>query len=220
MLNDSPIDVQVWSDIACPWCYIGKRNLDQARATFAAEPGNPPVTVAFRSFELSPDTPADFPGDTIDYLVGRKGISPQRAQVMVDRAEAAGRQAGLEYDYGILKPTNTAAAHRLTHHAKANGLQMEMVERLFRAHFTEGRRLGDPEELADLAADVGLDRADALRSLLDGEHVSDFEEDKAVAARYGIQGVPFFVFDGKYAISGGQPPEAFLQVLDHIASST
>ncbi len=218
MLNDSalPISVQVWSDIACPWCYIGKRNLETARAAFAGEEGTAPIEVEFRSFELSPETPPDFGGNTVDYLVARKGISPEQARMMVDRAAAAGSSAGLVYDYETLRPTNTAAAHRLSHYAKARGAQDDMVERLFRAHFTEGRHLGDAEILADIAEEAGLDRDDVLRALAEGDYTDGFEEDKALAAAYGISGVPFFVFEDRYALSGAQPPEAFRQVLDHI----
>jgi predicted DsbA family dithiol-disulfide isomerase len=123
----------------------------------------------------------------------------------------------LEYDYDALQHTNTVKAHQLIHFARAHGKQVEMKERLLRAYFVEGRHVGRDADLADLAAEIGLDRAEALRSLEADEYLDDVRADQDQAIKYGIQGVPFFVVDGKYGVSGAQSPETFTQVLAKVA---
>jgi predicted DsbA family dithiol-disulfide isomerase len=211
-----PISIDIWSDIACPWCYIGKRNLEagldalrQAQGPEAA----PQVTITFHSFELSPDTPVDFHGDEVDFLAGHKGMPREQVTQMLDNVTNVAKNAGLEYRFDLLQHTNTVKAHELLHHAKAEGLQHEMEERLMSAYFTEGKHVGRVDDLVELAVEVGLD-ADAARSALnDATYLPAVRQDQAQARAYGIQGVPFFVVDGQYGISGAQPPEAFANVL-------
>ena len=160
-----PIKIDVWSDIACPWCYIGKRNLEKGLAEASADDDAPLVDVTYHSFELSPDTPVDFEGDESAYLANHKGISPAQAAQMLERVTGVAAEAGLEYRFDLLKHTNTVKAHELLHFAKQNGRQLELVERLMSAYFTEGRHLGREDELVALATDVGLD-ADAARDAL------------------------------------------------------
>ncbi len=206
------IKIDVWSDIACPWCYIGKRNLEKGLAETAADADAPVVDVTFHSFELSPDTPVDFDGDEIDFLVGHKGMPRERVQEMLGHVTGVAADAGLAYDFDSLQHTNTVKAHELLHFAKEQGLQDAMTERLMAAYFTEGRHVGRVDDLVELAADAGLD-ADAARTALEsGRYLSDVRADQAQAQAYGIQGVPFFVIDGKYGVSGAQPPEAFAQI--------
>ena len=205
--------IDIWSDIACPWCYIGKRRLEAGIATHAG-----PVEVEYHSFQLSPDTPVDFEGNVVDYLVGAKRLSEAQVHSMLDRVTTIAKDEGLDYDFASVRHTNTVKAHQLLHHAKAHRLQLEMKERLLRAYFVEGRHIGRPEVLADLAADVGLDRDDALRSLLDDEHLGAVEADQRTAARYGINAVPFFVIDGRYGLSGAQPAEVFAKALAKVAA--
>ena len=172
----------------------------------------PLVEVTFHSFELSPDTPVDFDGDESDYLATHKGITPAQAAQMLERVTGVAAEAGLEYRFDRIKHTNTVKAHELLHFAKANGRQLELTERLMTAYFTEGRHLGREDELVALATDVGLD-ADAAREALRSErHLADVRADQAQAREYGINGVPFFVIDGRYGVSGAQPPEAFAQI--------
>ena len=208
-----PIKIDIWSDIACPWCYIGKRRLEAANETLGAEDGRPPVEVEYHSFELAPDVPADFEGTEVDYLVERKGISAERARQMLAHVTRIAGEAGLEYDFDALRPTRTIDAHRLLHHAKAHGVQEAMKERLLRAHFVEGRHVGHADDLADLAADVGLDRAEVLDMLASGAYRDEVDADLRQAAEFGITGVPFFVIDGRYGVSGAQEPDTFVQVL-------
>jgi len=211
-----PVKIDIWSDIACPWCYIGKRNLEAGVAAFAANPEAPDVEVEYHSFELSPDTPVDFSGSAIDFLMQHKGLPANRVTQMIDRVVAIAESVGLRYDYDALRHTNTVKAHQLLHYAKAHGKQLEAKERLLRAFFTEGRHVGRAEDLADLAAEIGLDRDDVLRSLRSDEHLADVQADVRLAREYGIQGVPFFVIDGRYGVSGAQPPETFSSALDRV----
>lgn len=206
------VKIDVWSDIACPWCYIGKRNLEKGLAEVAADEDAPIVEVVYHSFELSPDTPVDFDGGEFDYLAQHKGITPDQARQMLESVTGVAAAAGLEYRFDLLKHTNTIKAHELLHFAKANGRQLELAERLMSAYFMEGRHLGREDELVALAAEVGLDAAAAREALQTSRYLPDVRADQAQARSFGINGVPFFVVDGKYGVSGAQPPEAFAQI--------
>ncbi len=203
------IKVDVWSDIACPWCYIGKRKFEAGAEGFDVE-------VEYHSFELSPDTPVDFDGSAADFLATHKGMPIEQVRPMLAQVTAIAADVGLDYDYDALQHTNTVKAHQLLHFAKAQGKQIEMKERLLRAYFVEGRHVGRTEDLADLAAEIGLDRDEALRSLESGEYLEAVHADQEQAMRYGIRGVPFFVIDGKYGVSGAQAPETFAQALKQV----
>lgn len=208
-----PIRVDIWSDLQCPWCYIGKRRFEAAVASFDGE-----VEVEYHSFELAPDTPLDFVGTTVDYLTERKGLSREQVEAMLARVTGIAADEGLEYRFDDVHQVNTVTAHELIHHAKAAGLQEPMKERLLRAYFTEGRNLGDVDTLVELAEEVGLDGAGARRALEAREHLPAVKADVAQAEQYGIRGVPFFVIEGKYGISGAQESEAFLRALEQIAA--
>src|SRR4051794_2425807 len=205
------IKVDVWSDIACPWCYIGKRKFEAGVAAFGGE-----VELEYHSFELAPDTPVDFDGSEVEFLVQHKGFPAEQIKPMLERVTGIAAEVGLDYDYDALQHTNTVKAHQLIHYAKAHGKQIEMKERLLRAYFVEGRHVGRDADLADLAADIGLDPADALRALEADEYLDDVRADQQQAISYGIQGVPFFVIDGKYGVSGAQSPETFTGVLTKV----
>lgn len=212
-----PIKVDIWSDIACPWCYIGKRNFEAGLAAYAATADRPGVAVEYHSYQLAPDTPVDVEGSEVDYLAFRKGLTEEQVLAMLERVTGVAQEAGLDYRFDILKHTNTVKAHQLLHYAKAKGKQVETKERLLSAYFLEGRHVGRTDELAGLAEDIGLDRADVLRSLEADEYLEDVRADEALAGEYGIQGVPFFVFDEKYGLSGAQPPDTFAAVLAQVA---
>lgn len=206
------IKIDVWSDIACPWCYIGKRNLEKGLAATADDDDAPRVEVTFHSYELSPDTPVDFAGDEIDFLAGHKGMPREQVVEMLDRVTGIAADAGLAYRFDLLQHTNTVKAHELLHFAKTQGMQAQMAERLMAAYFTEGRHVGRIDDLVDLAAEAGLDGEEARAALESGRHVDDVRADQQQAAAYGIQGVPFFVIDGRYGVSGAQPADAFAQI--------
>jgi predicted DsbA family dithiol-disulfide isomerase len=211
--SSEPIKVDIWSDIACPWCFIGKRRFEAA-----VEAAGLPVEVEFHSFELSPGTPAEFPGSHHEFLAGHAGVSLEQAAAMGERVTALAAAVGLRYDYDRLQTTNTVLAHQLVHYAKARGRQAEMKERLMKAYFEEGRHVGRIPDLADLAAELGFDRDDVVRSLTAGEHLADVRADVALAGELGIRAVPFFVFDGKYGVSGAQEPATFAGALAQVAA--
>jgi predicted DsbA family dithiol-disulfide isomerase len=213
-----PIRVDIWSDVACPWCYIGKRNFETGVSEYRESEAPLTVEVEYHSFVLAPEAAVEFEGSHTDYLASRKGISPEQVEVMDERVTGIARSVGLEYDFAAQQPTNTVRAHQLLHFAKAHGKQAEMKERLLRAHFVDGEHVGRVEDLADLAAEIGLDRDLVVRSLEDDEYLPDVEADLQKAREYGINGVPFFVIDGKYGLSGAQPPEAFVQALSHVTA--
>jgi predicted DsbA family dithiol-disulfide isomerase/very-short-patch-repair endonuclease len=213
MSNSSPLKVDVWSDIACPWCFIGKRKFETAAEAFGGD-----VEIEYHSFELSPDTPVDFEGNEAEFLATHKGLAVEQAQGMLDNVKGIAAQVGLHYDFDAMHHTNTVKAHELIHYAKSKGVQLDVVERLLEAYFEKGRHLGRIEVLAHIAAEAGLDRDDVVRSLEAEEFLADVRADQAQAQAFGINGVPFFVFEGKYGVSGAQDPATFREVLDTVAA--
>jgi predicted DsbA family dithiol-disulfide isomerase len=205
----SAIKVDIWSDVQCPWCYIGKRKFEAGAAAFDGE-----VEVEYHSFELAPDTPVDFDGSPVEYLSQRKGIPVEQVTQMLYNVTGIAASVGLQYDYEHVHQTNTVKAHELLHYAKEQGRQLDMKERLLKAYFVDGRHVGRIEDLADLAAEIGLDREEVVRVLTDETYHADVKADVAQAVAYGIQGVPFFVIDGTYGVSGAQDATAFTQVLE------
>jgi predicted DsbA family dithiol-disulfide isomerase len=210
------IKVDIWSDIACPWCYIGKRKFEAGAGVFRDGGADRAVEIEYHSYELSPDTPVDFDGNELDFLAEHKGMGADQVGQMLSRVTGIAAAVGLDYNFDALKHTNTVKAHELLHYAKGKGKQLEMSERLFSAYFIEGRHVGRVLDLADLAAEVGLDRSDVVRSLESDEFLSAVREDQALAQQYGIQGVPFFVIDDAYGVSGAQEATTFAQVLEQV----
>jgi predicted DsbA family dithiol-disulfide isomerase len=211
------VKVDVWSDVACPWCYVGKRRLETALARLDERGFAPRVEIEYHSFELAPDTPVDFEGTEVDFLAGHKGMPPAQVEQMLAQMTQLAAAEGLSYDFDALRHTKTLTAHELLHHAKAHGLQVEMKERLLKAYFEEGRHVGRVDVLADLAAEVGLDRDEAVAALESHRYADDVQADIDQARAYGIEGVPFFVVDGRYGVSGAQDPAVFVQVLEEAA---
>ncbi|WP_231948716.1 DsbA family oxidoreductase [Aeromicrobium choanae] len=215
-MNDNaarPVKVDIWSDIACPWCFVGKRRFERAVADWDGD-----VEVEFHSFELAPDTPVDFEGSEVDFLAHHKGMDPAQVEQMLSQMTALAADEGLSYDFEALRHTKTLLAHQALHFAKAHGLQSELKERLLSAYFEQGRHVGRVDELVTLGSEVGLD-ADALREALESEtYAADVDADIAQARAYGINGVPFFVFDGRLGVSGAQAPETFREALDRVAT--
>jgi predicted DsbA family dithiol-disulfide isomerase len=208
----SPTSVHVWSDIACPWCFVGKRRFEKGVAEFGGE-----VSVEYHSFELAPDTPIDFEGSEVDFLARHKGMPTDQVEGMLDQMTKLAADEGLAYDFDALRHTKTLKAHQVLHLAKTEGVQLAVVERLFRAYFEEGRHLGRDDELVTLAAEAGLD-PDKTRAVLEQDAYADaVQADIAQARAYGIQGVPFYVIDEKYGVSGAQRPETFAAALRQAA---
>lgn len=211
----NPVKVDVWSDIACPWCFVGKRRFEQAVARFDGE-----VEVEYHSFELSPETPVDYAGSEAEFLAQHKGLPTQQAAQMLAQMTELAAGEGLAYDFGSLQHANTVLAHQTLHHAKAHGKQVELKERLLAAYFEQGLNLNHAAVLADLAAEVGLDRDAVLADLESGTHLAAVRADQEQAIEYGIGGVPFYVFDGRLAVSGAQSPDVFVSALERVAQET
>ncbi|MFF2484285.1 DsbA family oxidoreductase [Paenibacillus sp. NPDC058071] len=203
--------VEVWSDFACPFCYIGKRRLEGALEQFAHRDD---IEVEFRSFELDPNAPRDVNYSINEMLANKYGMTVEQAQANNHNLTEQARQLGLDYHMDKSVLTNMFDAHRLTHFAAQTGKREEMAERLFKGYFTDGKHLGDREALADMAAEIGLDRAEALAALNGADFTSEVRADEQEASQLGVRGVPFFVLDRKYAVSGAQPSEVFLQALE------
>ncbi len=202
--------IDIWSDVACPYCYIGKRHLEAALEHF---PHKDQVRVTWHSFELDPEAPAETT-ETQYEVVGRKyGVSPAQAKEMTGRVLNSAAAAGLSLDFDNVKPTNTFNAHRLIHLAAGQHKQDEMEERLFKAYFTEGRHIGQKESLQAIAAESGIDCTAMLNS---DAYTDEVRKDEEEAHSLGIRGVPFFVFDYKYAVSGAQPVDVFVQTLSKV----
>ncbi|MUT67943.1 DsbA family oxidoreductase [Paenibacillus sp. NEAU-GSW1] len=202
--------IEVWSDFACPFCYIGKRRLEGALEQFAHRDD---IEVEFRSFELDPNAKRDVDYDVNDMLANKYGMTREQAQANNRQLTEQARTLGLDYHMDEIKLTNTFDAHRLTHLAAKYGKREAMAERLLKAYFTDSKHLGDQETLADLAAEVGLDRAEALKALQSEDFSQEVRADEQEASQIGVRGVPFFVIDRKYAVSGAQPSEVFLQAI-------
>ena len=199
--------VEIWSDVVCPWCYIGKRRFESALARFEHRDD---VDVVWRSFELDPTTPRSRSGNLAEHLSGKYGIDVGQARQMQDRVTAIAADEGLEYHFELAQPTNSFDAHRLIHLARRYGQQDAMKERLLRAYFTEGRNIADPDTLGELAADIGS-FGDEVRSMLSSDELADdVRADQREARALGISGVPFFVLDRAYGVSGAQPAETML----------
>ena len=196
--------VDVWSDLACPWCYVGKRRLEAAMQE-VAERGS--IEVVWRAFELNPQAPRVVE-QTVPYaqrLAWKYGTSPEQAQVMVDRMTRTAAGDGLTFDFDRVRPTNTFDAHRLVAFARERGVQGAMKERLLRAYMTEGELISDHDVLVRLATDAML-ATDETRAMLASDRFADeVRADEAEARAIGITGVPFFVLGGRLAVSGAQP---------------
>ncbi len=207
------MQVEIWSDVVCPWCYLGKRRFEQALASF---PHRDQVSVTYRSFELDPAAPIGQTTPTVALLASKYGMSASQAQAAQRQMEERAAAAGLTFRMGELRSGNTKDAHRLLQFAKDRDLQPELMERLHQAYFTDQESIFDQDALAGYAAQVGLDRAEAEKVLAGDDYAAAVDEDEATAHALGATGVPFFVIDRKYGISGAQPAAAISQVLDQV----
>ncbi|GAB2534298.1 DsbA family oxidoreductase [Spirosoma aerophilum] len=205
------MDVEIWSDVMCPFCYIGKRKFEHALDQFAHKDQ---VNVVWKSFQLNPDMKTE-PGKNINqYLADIKGWSLDQAKSMNARVTAMAQEVGLTYDFDKAVVANSWDAHRLIQLAKKHGLGDAIEERLFKAYFTEGRDTSDHTTLLELGTEIGLD-PDAVQQLLATDQLAeDVNQDVYEAQQVGARGVPFFVLDRRYAVSGAQQPETFLSALN------
>lgn len=204
------VNVEIWSDVACPWCWVGKRHLEAAAAEL-----DQPIEIRWRAFELDASAPKqlDPSVDYVDRLARKYGTSRAGAQQMIDRMVQVGRERGLEFRFDHAKAGNTFDAHRLLAWAADSGKQTDLKERLFLAYMNEGKSVADHEVLVQLAEDVGLDPERAQAVLSSDAFTEEARADEATAAQIGVRGVPFFVIDGRLAVQGAQPPEVLVQAI-------
>jgi predicted DsbA family dithiol-disulfide isomerase len=205
------MEVEIWSDIACPWCYVGKRRFEAALAGFEHRDA---VNVTWRSFELDPAAPREREVDGATHLAQKYGTTREQALEMHRSMTEAAAADGIEFRFDIARGGNTFDAHRLVHLGAAHGQQDEVKERLMRAYHSEGERIGDPETLERLAIDAGLPE-DEVREVLHTERFTEeVREDERTAQALGITAVPFFVVDRAYGAAGAHPPDSLRGLLE------
>ena len=205
--------VEIWSDVICPWCYIGKRRFEMALAGFAHREE---VEVIWRSFELDPDAPRQYPGTLLELLSGKYAVTLEQAAEMNERVSGIAREIGLEYRLADALPGNTLDAHRLLHFAESRGLGDRAIERIMTAYFSESLPVGDRAALATLAPEFGIAASDASAMLESDAYIGTVRADEARAEAFKVRGVPFFVFDEQSGISGAQPVEVFAGALEQV----
>jgi predicted DsbA family dithiol-disulfide isomerase len=208
---DLAVKVEIWSDVVCPWCAVGKHRFEKALSRFAHRDQ---VEVSYHSFELDPGAPPEQEGDLNDHLATKYGMTRAEAEAKHRQMTAMAAEDGWDFHFDRARRGNTFGAHRLLHLAADRGVQVAVKERLFRGYFTEGEPIADPAALVRLGAEAGLDADEAREVLASDRYAEAVRADERQAQAYGITAVPFFVVDRKYGVAGAQPPEALLQVLD------
>ncbi len=210
------LKIEVWSDYVCPFCYIGKRNLDEALKQLGRKDD---IEVIFKSFELDPNAPKQIDG-TINELIAKKyGMSIEAATENNNKIVESARQIGLELDFDNLKPTNTFDAHRLSFYAKEENKLSEYNEAVLRSYFTEGLNISDSQTLLNVADEVGLDKDKATKILTSTDYAKQVRESESEANSKGIDGVPYFVFDGKEMLFGAQSVEKIISTINSVEKS-
>lgn len=205
------MQVEIWSDIMCPFCYIGKRNFEAALANFADAKN---LEITWKSFQLDPTLPEKQELSQEQYLVERKGIPKEQVENMLQQLTQTAKAAGLDFNFNKAITVNSYKAHRLIQFAKSKGLGDAAEEQLFKAFFTEGKDIADTNTLIELGAVIGLTAEEVRRALDDDQYAALVDKDLYEAKQLGIGGVPFFVFNRKYAVSGAQPPAAFTHTVE------
>jgi len=202
--------IEIWSDVMCPFCYIGKRHLENA---LKALPFQQEVDIEWKSYQLNPEYQNTSGETTYDYLARAKGMTPAQAKQLTGNVVEMAEQAGLHFDFDRSIPANSFDAHRLIHLAKANGKQDEAEEALFRAHFMDGKDIADKATLSAIGQELGLTAESIERLFSSNDYAEAVQYDLYESRQIGIRGVPYFVFDRKYALSGAQPVETFTAAL-------
>jgi predicted DsbA family dithiol-disulfide isomerase len=207
----APLALEIWSDVVCPWCYVGKRRLEAALQLL---PDRDDVEVRWRSFELDPEAPAVREVRSDEHLAAKYGMSVEDARALNAQMTELAAGEGLEYHLDRTRGGNTFDAHRLIQLGAARGVQDAVKERLMRGYFTEGAAVGDHETLVRLGAEAGLDRDEARATLESDAYAEDVRADEDLARRMGIQGVPYFVLNRRFGVSGAQPAEVLVQAFE------
>lgn len=208
------LSIDIWSDIACPWCYIGKRRLERALAMLPAQVD---ARITWHAFELNPSAPRQAAeGSYTERLAKKYGVSARDAQTMIDRVAAAASTEGLKLNFDMIRPSNTFDAHRLLRLAQTQDRQGAVKERFMHGYFCEGQLMSDPETLIRLSVEAGLGSA-TVRHVLDGNsYASEVRHDEVLARELDIDSVPFFILNERYGVAGAQPPEVLLEVIEQL----
>lgn len=214
VLKTITMKIEVWSDIACPFCYIGKRRLEESLSAF---PGANDVTVEYKSFLLNPAQVTDSSVSMAEYLAKEKGISVAQAKEMFQQVTANGSTVNIAFDFDAIIPANTYKAHQLLQFAADKNLQKQVLEGLYKAYFIDGKNVDDEKVLASIAEEQGISALEVENIFNSNTLNTRIQKDIKEAAEFGISGVPFFIFNRKYAISGAQSKEVFTQVLQKVA---
>jgi predicted DsbA family dithiol-disulfide isomerase len=205
--------IDIWSDVVCPWCFIGRRRLQQALARFD---GGDDVEIVHRAFELDPSAPSEGRVDLVVHLARKYGATREQALGMLERVRSIGEEVDIDFRFDIAQRANTLDAHRLVKLADRDGLGDAMLERLMLAYFTEGEAVGDRSTLARLAGEVGLDPAEASEALASNSFEAEVRADQREARELGVTGVPFFLIDGKVAVPGAQDVDTLVRILERV----
>jgi predicted DsbA family dithiol-disulfide isomerase len=206
------MDVEIWSDVVCPWCYLGKKHFEHALESFDHRAA---VDLVYRSFELDAAAQRGVTLPTVELLASKYGMSTDDAVAAQRQMEQRAAEVGLEFHLEGLRSGNTRDSHRLLHLAKTHRLQPALMERLHRAYFTEQQSIFEAAPLTELAVEVGLDRAEVTNLLDSDEYGADVDADEDMARAIGVTGVPFFVIDRRFAVSGAQPADVIVASLEH-----
>ncbi|HEY8402197.1 MAG TPA: DsbA family oxidoreductase [Cytophagaceae bacterium] len=209
--NNKKMTVEIWSDVMCPFCYLGKQKFDNALNHFK---NKDKVEVVWKSFQLNPYLKTDTNITIHEYLAREKGFSMDRAKSLNNQVAEMGKEVGLTYNFDKMIVANTFNAHRFLHYAKDQGKQNEAEDRMFKAFFTEGKNIDDTETLLALGAELGFNKDSLSAVLANGTYTKEVNADITEAQQLGIRGVPFFVFNRKYAVSGAQDSKVFLETLE------
>lgn len=205
------MQIDIWSDVRCPFCYIGKHKFEKALEQF---PSKSQINVTWHSFELDPDLKTDPIVNTLDHFVEKKGINREQAEQMTQYAALAAQEVGLKLNFDKAVVANSFNAHKLLQLAQTRNLGSEAEEALFRSHFTEGKNIDDKEVLLHIGGTIGLREKEVEEALFSDDYGYKVRQDESVAQSLGIHGVPYFIFNNKYAVSGAQSTEVFLSVLE------
>jgi protein disulfide-isomerase len=203
--------IEIWSDYACPYCYIGKRNLEKALVNFSDKED---IDISFKSFELDPSASYETTTNTRERISGKYGMNLEKSQQMIDSITEKAKSVGLDFKYDTVQYTNTFDAHRVAKYAETKGKGIEISEKLLHAYFTENKQMSDHKVLTDISVEIGLDKLEVEDILKGIKFASDVRNDELEASRLGIQGVPFVLINGKYPISGAKPSEVFEKTIE------
>ncbi|WP_206447145.1 DsbA family oxidoreductase [Agrococcus sp. KRD186] len=211
------MQIDIWSDVACPWCFIGKRRFEKA---LGAWEHRDEVEVTWHSYQLDPTLPEHYEGTEVEYLASRKGMPVEQVQQMFQHVTTQAAGEGLRYDFDRLVVANSLRAHQLLHLAKAHGSADAVKEALLSAHFEQGGDIGEIDTLVAIGLEAGLDEREIREALADERYLPAVRADIAQAQQIGVNGVPFFVFDMRLGLSGAQPAEVFTQALEQARAAS